>query len=115
MVWVSGKSGSRGSGVLCHSGLGYMTMVMCSGLIEALYLPQCIACCSWSFVVGCASPLPDHCVEKAGPSESKILSLVKGEKKSLMGIGHVIGDEKYECVREKVVMRWLRSGGGNVY
>ena len=30
-------------------------------------------------------------------------------------IGHVIGNEKYECVREKVVMRWLRSGGGNVY
>ena len=46
MVWVSGKSGSRGSGILCQSGLGYMTMVICSGLIEALYLPQCIACCS---------------------------------------------------------------------
>ena len=46
MVWVSGKSGSRGSRFLCHLELGYMTMVICSGLIEALYLPQCIACCS---------------------------------------------------------------------
>ena len=46
MVWVSGKSGSRGSGILCQSGFRYMTMVMCSGLMEALNLPQCIACCS---------------------------------------------------------------------
>ena len=46
MVWVSRKSGSRGLGVLCQSRFGYMTMVMCSGLMEALNLPQCIACCS---------------------------------------------------------------------
>ena len=105
MVWMSGKSGSRGSGFLYQSGFGYMTMVMRSRLMEALNLLQCIACCSWSFVVGCASPLPDHCVKKAGPSESKILSLVKGEKKCLMGIGQVIGDEKYECVRVNVAMR----------
>ena len=51
---------------------------MYSGLVEALNLPQCIACCSWSFVVGCASQLLDHCVEKVGPNELKILSLVKG-------------------------------------
>ena len=105
MVWVSEKSGSRGSGVLCQSGLGYMTMVMYLGLIEALNLPQCIACCSCSFVVGCASPLPDHCIEKTRLSQPKILSLVKGEKKCLMGIGQVIGDEKYECVRINVAMR----------
>ena len=105
MVWVSRKGGSRGSGVLCQSEFGEMIMVMCSGLIEALNLPQCIACCSCSFVVGCANPLPDHCVEKAGPSEPKNLSLLKGEKKCLRDVGQVIGDEKYECVRVNVLMR----------
>ena len=105
MVWVSGKRGRRGSGVLCQSGFGNIIMVMYYGLIEALNLPQCIACCNCSFVVGCASPLPDHCVEKAGPSEPKILSLLKGEKKCLRGVGQVIGNEKYECVRLNVVMR----------
>ena len=44
-------------------------------------------------------------MEKVRPSEPKNLSLVKGEKKCLMDIGHVIGDEKYECIRENVVMR----------
>ena len=44
-------------------------------------------------------------MEKAGPSEPKFLSLVKGEKKCLMDIGQVIGDEKYECVRVNVAMR----------
>ena len=102
---MSGNSGRRGLGVLCQLGFGYMIMVMCSGLMEALNRPQCIACCNCSFVVGCASPLPDHCVEKTGPSEPKILSLVKGEKKCLMGVGQVIGDEKYECVIVNVVMR----------
>ena len=71
-------------------------MVMYSGLVEALNRPQCIAYCSWSCVVGCASPLPNHCVEKARPNEPKILFLVKGEKKCLRDIGEVIGDEKYE-------------------
>ena len=62
-----------------------MTMVMYYGLVEALNLPQCIACCSWFFVVRYTSPLLDHCV--AGPNEPKILSLVKSEKKCLMGMG----------------------------
>ena len=44
-------------------------------------------------------------MEKAGPNESKILFLVKGEKKCLMGITQVIGDEKYKCVRVNVAMR----------
>ena len=44
-------------------------------------------------------------MEKAGPSEPKILFLVKSEKKCLIGIGHVIEDEKYECVRINVAMR----------
>ena len=105
MVWVLGKGESRGSGVLCQSGFGEMIMVMCSGLMEALNLPQCIACCSCSFVFGCASPLPDHFVEKTGSSEPKFLSLLKGEKKYLRDVGQVIGDEKYECVRINVLMR----------
>ena len=42
-------------------------------------------------MVGCASPLPNHCVEKVGPNELKILSLAKGEKKCLRDIGQVIG------------------------
>ena len=87
MVWVLGKSGSRGSRVLCQSGFGNMIMVMCSGLMEVFNLLQCIDCCSCSFVIGCASPLPDHRVEKVGPSEPKFLSLLKGEKKCLMGVG----------------------------
>ena len=54
-------------------------------------------------------------MEKAGPNEPKILSLVKSEKKCLMDIGQVIGDEKYECVRVNVEIRWLRSRVGSVY
>ena len=104
-MWVSGKSGRRGSGFLCQLGFGYMTMVMYSGLVEALNLLQCIACCNWSFVVGCASLLLDHCVENGGPNEPKILSLVKGEQKCLMDIGQIIRDEKYECIRVNVAIR----------
>ena len=55
-----------------------------------------MACCNCFCMVGCTNLLPDHFVEKTGPNDPKILFLVKGEKKSLNGIGHVIGDEKYE-------------------
>ena len=92
-----------------------MTIVLCCGLVEAVKRPQCIACCNCSCVVGCASPLPDHCVEKAWLNDPNILSCVKGEKKGLMVVGHVTRDEKYECVMLNVVIRWFRIGVGSVY
>ena len=33
---------------------------------------------------------------------------MKGEKKCLNDMEHVIGDEKYEWVRLNVLIRWLR-------
>ena len=39
-----------------------------------------MACCINIGVVGCAKPVPSHFVEKIGPSELNILSLVNGEK-----------------------------------
>ena len=76
-------------------------MVMYCGLIKALIRPQCIVCCNCSCAVGCASPLPNHCVEKARSTERKIVLLAKGEKKRLKGVGYVF------------VWITLLSGGGD--
>ena len=40
---------------------------------------------------------------------------MKGEKKCLKVVKHVISEEKYKWVRLKVVMRWSRIGEGSVY
>ena len=69
---------------------------MCYGLVDVANWLQCMVCSSCFGVVGCAIPLPDHFVEKVGPNDPKILSLVKGEKKCLNCVGQVIGNEKYE-------------------
>ena len=75
IVWVSGKSGCRGFRFWCHLGFGDMTMVMCWKLVEVVSRLQCMACCNCSCIVGCASPLTHHCMEKAGPNESKFYLL----------------------------------------
>ena len=56
-------------------------MVIYCGLMEAWSWLRYIVCCSCLDVVGCSSPLLDHCLEKARPIESKILLHAKGEKK----------------------------------
>ena len=75
-----------------------MMMVEFCGLLVVASLPQCMVCWSMLEVVGCASPLLDHFDEKVDPTDPKILSCSKGKKKPLKFVGHVIGDEKYECV-----------------
>ena len=83
MEWMSRKRGSRGILSWCHSGLRYMRMVMCCGLVDVANWLSCIACSNCSGVVGCANPLPNHFVEKARHNDPKFLSFVKGEKKCL--------------------------------
>ena len=68
-------------------------MVLCKFEVAA-NLPQWIACCSRTEVVGCANPLPDHFVKKIEPTNPKILSFGNGEKKLLKFSEHVTGDEK---------------------
>ena len=74
-----------------------------------------MACSNCFGVVGCTNSLLDHFVEKVGPNDPKILSLVKREKKWLNDVGHVIGEEKYEWVRLNVLIRWLRIEVESVY
>ena len=74
-----------------------------------------MAYCNYLHVVGCVNPLSDHFVENASLNDPKFLSLVKGEKKCIIDIGHVIGDEKYEWMRLKMVIRWVRIKIGNIY
>ena len=81
---------------------------MCCGLVDAMSWLQCSACAICFGVVGCANPLFDYFVKKAGPNDSKNLSLVKGEKKCFNDVEHVIGEEKYEWVRLNVLIRWSR-------
>ena len=92
-----------------------MIMMVCRGLVKAASRLECMACCNCSGVVRYVSLLPNHFVEKAGPNEPKILSLVKGENLFLKDVGHLVGDEKYECVRLNVVIRWLKISVGSVY
>ena len=84
---------------MVHYGLEYIRMVMCCGLMDAANRLQCMACSNCSGVVGCANPLLDHFVEKAGHNDPKNLSLVKGKKNCLNDVEQVIGDEKYKWVR----------------
>ena len=48
------------------------------------------------------------------PSDPKILSLVNGEKYSVMCVEHVIGDEKYECEMLNVFVMESRRFCGRV-
>ena len=57
-----------------------MIVVVCCGLVAAVIWPQCIACCNCSSVVGCANPLPNHYVEKAGSRDPKFCLKQKGRK-----------------------------------
>ena len=57
-----------------------MIMVRLFGLLATANLPHCIVCCVSSGVGRWARPLPVHLVEKVGPKDPKIVSLVYGEQ-----------------------------------
>jgi hypothetical protein len=48
------------------------------------------------------------------PNDPNTLSLVNGEWNCVMCVGHVTGEEKYECVMLNVLVRESRSSCGKV-
>ena len=66
-------------------------------------------------VCGWAYPFPCHLCWNALPIDPNITSLGKGEWNCLSVVGHVTGDEKYECVIWNVFMKFSRMAFGSVY
>ena len=66
-----------------------------------------------SIVGRCAIPFPFHLYVNVVPTEPKILSLEKGEKKCFNLVENVMGEEKYECIILKFVINILSNGSGN--
>ena len=86
-----------------------------SGLLWAASLAQWRACWVSVSVCGWAYPLPVHLCWNAVPLDPKTLSREKVEENCRSVVGHVTGDEKYECVIWKESIIWLMMAFGSVY
>lgn len=71
----------------------------------ATSLALCIVYWTISSLCRCAYPIPFHLYQKAVPRDPNILSLENSEQNCVICVGHVMGDEKYECEILNVVIR----------
>ena len=86
-----------------------------SGLFWAASLAQWKACWVSFSVCGWAYPLHVHLCWNIVPIDPKTLSRENVEANCLSLVGHVTGDEKYECVMWKESMICSRMALGSVY
>lgn len=80
-----------------HFGSDMMIIVMLLWFSWDASLIQCIACVASFFVGRCAMPRTFHFFSNACLFVPNIWSLGCGKLYEFMVVGHVIGDEKYEC------------------
>jgi hypothetical protein len=74
-----------------------MSIVIFCSFFCATNLAQCMAYCTSLFVGGWAKLMPYHLYLNAYPWDPNIWSLKLGELYEVIFVGHVIGEEKYEC------------------
>ena len=86
-----------------------------SGLFWAASLAQWKACWVSFSVCGWAYPLHVHLCWNIVPIDPKTLSRENVEANCLSLVGHVTGDEKYECVMWKESMIFSKMAFGIVY
>jgi hypothetical protein len=115
MTCESGKGPSSGVRLLYQFESVVMSSVIVSGLCCAASLAQWRACWVSLSVWGWAYPLPNHLCWKAEPIDPKTLSRGNVEENCVICVGHVTGDEKYDCVMWKDSMRCARMSLGSVY
>ena len=115
MTCEFGKRPSWGLRLWYQFGSVVVSIVIVFGLFFAANFAQWRACWVSFFVCGWAYMFPIHLCWNVVPIDPKTLSWENVEENCFNLIGHVSGDEKYECVIWKESIMCSRMAFGNVY
>ena len=115
MTCESGKRPSWGLRLWHQFGSIVISIVAVSRLFLAASFAQWRVCRASFFVCGWAYPFPFHLCWNAIPIDPHTLFWGNGEENCWNVVGHVTGDEKYECVMWNELMRCSRMVLRSVY